>query len=81
MGAWVPVHDDQWDGDVPIQCDQQDLEDHGEVVFQKDQLPWQVGKYEVSQLARLKDWYERESKIGQVPPRWKVQCDEHRRTV
>jgi phosphatidylethanolamine N-methyltransferase len=51
MGMWVPVHDDQWDGDVPVLRDQPALEDHGEVVFQKDQLPWQVGKYEVSWLS------------------------------
>jgi phosphatidylethanolamine N-methyltransferase len=44
---WVPVHDDQWDGDVPVLQKKVSLPDSGEVVFQKDQLPWQVGKYEV----------------------------------
>lgn len=48
QGLWVPVHDDQWDGDVPISHDKRPLPGSGEVVFQKDQLPWQVGKYEVS---------------------------------
>ncbi|KAJ1303691.1 hypothetical protein OPQ81_008116 [Rhizoctonia solani] len=47
QGMWVPVHDDQWDGDVPISHDNHSLPDSGEVVFQKDQMPWQVGKYEV----------------------------------
>ncbi|EUC54442.1 phosphatidylethanolamine N-methyltransferase [Rhizoctonia solani AG-3 Rhs1AP] len=47
QGMWVPVHDDQWDGDAPISHDKRSLPDSGEAVFQKDQLPWQVGKYEL----------------------------------
>ncbi|KAF8694385.1 Phosphatidylethanolamine N-methyltransferase, partial [Rhizoctonia solani] len=47
QGMWVPVHDDQWDGDTPVSRGKQDLPDSGEVTFQKDQLPWQVGKYEL----------------------------------
>ncbi|CAE6441284.1 unnamed protein product [Rhizoctonia solani] len=47
QGMWVPVHDDQWDGDVPALQKKVNLPDSGEVVFQKDQLPWQVGKYEL----------------------------------
>ncbi|ELU40221.1 phosphatidylethanolamine N-methyltransferase [Rhizoctonia solani AG-1 IA] len=47
QGMWVPVHDDQWDGDTPVSHGKQDLPDSGEVTFQKDQLPWQVGKYEL----------------------------------
>ncbi|KDN33294.1 hypothetical protein RSAG8_13615, partial [Rhizoctonia solani AG-8 WAC10335] len=47
QGMWVPVHDDQWDGDAPVSHDKRALPDGGEVVFQKDQLPWQVGKYEL----------------------------------
>ncbi|KAG9100914.1 phosphatidylethanolamine N-methyltransferase [Ceratobasidium sp. UAMH 11750] len=46
-GKWVPVHDDEWDGDVPLLLEQRPLTDHGEVVFQKDQLPWRAGKYEL----------------------------------
>ncbi|QRW02367.1 methylene-fatty-acyl-phospholipid synthase [Ceratobasidium sp. AG-Ba] len=45
-GKWVPVHDDEWDGDVPLSLEHRNQTDHGEVVFQKDQLPWQTGKYE-----------------------------------
>ncbi|CAE6382178.1 unnamed protein product [Rhizoctonia solani] len=47
QGMWVPVHDDQWDGVVPVLQKKVSLPDSGEVVFQKDQLPWQVGKYEL----------------------------------
>ncbi|KAF8604745.1 hypothetical protein BDV93DRAFT_522086 [Ceratobasidium sp. AG-I] len=46
MGLWMPVHDDEWDGDVPLLKERRAQTDHGEVVFQKDQLPWQAGKYE-----------------------------------
>ncbi|KAG9084240.1 phosphatidylethanolamine N-methyltransferase [Ceratobasidium sp. 370] len=55
-GKWAPVHDDEWDGDVPLLLEQRPLTDHGEVVFQKDQLPWQFryhhdGKYNVMSIA------------------------------
>ncbi|KAG8731428.1 phosphatidylethanolamine N-methyltransferase, partial [Ceratobasidium sp. 428] len=46
-GKWVPVHDDEWDGDVPLLLERRPLTDHGEVVFQKDHLPWQTGNYEL----------------------------------
>lgn len=53
MGMWVPVHDAEWDGDVPIGFDRksagQDPET-GEVIFKGDALPWQVGTYEASWL-------------------------------
>ncbi|KAG8733144.1 phosphatidylethanolamine N-methyltransferase [Ceratobasidium sp. 414] len=45
--GWVPVHSDEWEGDVPLLLEQRPLTDHGEVVFQKDHLPWQTGKYEL----------------------------------
>ncbi|KAI0062970.1 hypothetical protein BV25DRAFT_1907416 [Artomyces pyxidatus] len=51
LGMWVPVHDKEWDGDVPIESDikMQEGQDpaSGQVVFKGDALPWQVGKYEV----------------------------------
>lgn len=51
MGRWVPVHDEEWDGDIPLGTPgagpSQD-EDCGEVVFKGGALPWEVGKYEVS---------------------------------
>lgn len=47
---WVPVHDEEWDGDIPIGAErksaQQDSET-GRVVFRADALPWQIGTYEV----------------------------------
>lgn len=51
---WVPVHDDEWDGDVPIGFEdkrpKQETEE-GKIVFKGDTLPWQVGTYEVSRLS------------------------------
>ena len=47
---WVPVHDDEWDGDVPIGFDRKDVnkeQENGVVVFKGDRLPWHVGTYEV----------------------------------
>ena len=51
LGMWVPVHDDECDGDVPIAFQDKkgaskDPED-GKVVFKRDVLPWHVGLYEV----------------------------------
>ena len=55
---WVPVHDEEWDGDIPLglngpcenECgakkDGAELEE-GEVVFEKGTLPWQTGQYEI----------------------------------
>ncbi|KAA1474122.1 hypothetical protein DENSPDRAFT_781124 [Dentipellis sp. KUC8613] len=50
LGMWIPVHDDEWDGDVPIGSGHaQGSKDpeSGELVFKGDTLPWQVGKYEI----------------------------------
>ena len=49
---WVPVHDDEWDGDIPLgphklRASEEGVEE-GQVVFKGDRLPWQAGKYEVS---------------------------------
>ncbi|KZT21282.1 phosphatidylethanolamine N-methyltransferase [Neolentinus lepideus HHB14362 ss-1] len=51
LGMWVPVHDDEWDGDVPLHLNKpvtpgEDPE-NGEVVFKGSALPWQVGMYEI----------------------------------
>jgi phosphatidylethanolamine N-methyltransferase len=52
---WVPVHDEEWDGDVPVQAERtvestasssKDTQ-AGQVVFKGDVLPWKVGTYEV----------------------------------
>ncbi|KAI0076990.1 phosphatidylethanolamine N-methyltransferase [Panus rudis PR-1116 ss-1] len=54
LGRWVPVHDEEWDGDMPLNPVQHGLVDgekdepeYGEVVFKGDTLPWQVGRYEI----------------------------------
>ncbi|OSD06666.1 phosphatidylethanolamine N-methyltransferase [Trametes coccinea BRFM310] len=54
LGMWVPVHDDEWDGDIPLHRQQPKPEDpnsptveEGEVVFKGGALPWRTGQYEV----------------------------------
>lgn len=49
---WVPVHDEEWDGDIPLGVDRpvpsgsKDSQE-GFVVFRGGRLPWKAGKYEV----------------------------------
>ncbi|TFY80389.1 hypothetical protein EWM64_g3623 [Hericium alpestre] len=50
LGMWIPVHDDEWDGDVPIgsgRVEQGQDPEKGDGLFKGDTLPWQVGKYEI----------------------------------
>ncbi|KAJ6492894.1 phospholipid methyltransferase-domain-containing protein [Mycena vitilis] len=54
MGLWVPVHDEEWDGDVPVGCSrpaagssQNSDADNGVVTFKGNTLPWLAGRYEV----------------------------------
>ena len=59
LGMWVPVHDEEWDGDIPIGENSQTRtltgregtgasdEECGMVVFKGDTLPWTVGRYEM----------------------------------
>ncbi|KAJ7123762.1 phospholipid methyltransferase-domain-containing protein, partial [Mycena epipterygia] len=55
MGMWVPVHDEEWDGDVPLglarpsASGSQDSDDteRGMVTFRGNTLPWIAGRYEV----------------------------------
>ncbi|KAF8262174.1 hypothetical protein EI94DRAFT_1886209 [Lactarius quietus] len=57
LGMWIPVHDEEWDGDLPIRegshasspTGSEDADDVSSdtVVFQGDGLPWTVGRYEV----------------------------------
>ncbi|KAJ6554459.1 phosphatidylethanolamine N-methyltransferase [Mycena capillaripes] len=54
MGFWVPVHDEEWDGDVPlgsprpVASSSQDSDaDSGVVTFKANTLPWLAGRYEV----------------------------------
>lgn len=53
LGMWVPVHDEEWDGDIPLGVGRpgpsgsKDSQE-GMVVFRGGTLPWKSGKYEVS---------------------------------
>ncbi|KAF7373639.1 Phosphatidylethanolamine N-methyltransferase [Mycena sanguinolenta] len=54
MGLWVPVHDEEWDGDVPLGVpralagsSQATEADSGVVTFKGNTLPWLAGRYEV----------------------------------
>ncbi|KAI0728917.1 phosphatidylethanolamine N-methyltransferase [Fomitopsis betulina] len=51
LGMWVPVHDEEWDGDIPLNLNRPNRPDNdsenGEVVFQRGTLPWQTGRYEI----------------------------------
>jgi len=53
MGMWLPVHDEEWDGDVPLGYERapsphRDAE-KGTITFKGNTLPWLVGRYEVNQ--------------------------------
>jgi phosphatidylethanolamine N-methyltransferase len=50
---WVPVHDEVWDGDLPVAFESKIASsskdsESGQVVFSGNALPWKVGQYEVS---------------------------------
>ncbi|KAJ7042973.1 phosphatidylethanolamine N-methyltransferase [Mycena alexandri] len=54
MGLWVPVHDEEWDGDIPLGLarpsagrSQESDGDSGVVTFRGNTLPWLAGRYEV----------------------------------
>ncbi|EIN05166.1 hypothetical protein PUNSTDRAFT_146058 [Punctularia strigosozonata HHB-11173 SS5] len=54
LGMWVPVHDEEWDGDVFIgphrrsgSTSPNKETEKGYVVFKGGALPWQVGQYEM----------------------------------
>ncbi|KAK7055518.1 phosphatidylethanolamine N-methyltransferase [Favolaschia claudopus] len=54
LGMWVPVHDEEWDGDVPLGLSRptagssraSDI-DCGIITFKGNTLPWIAGNYEV----------------------------------
>ncbi|KXN92537.1 Phosphatidylethanolamine N-methyltransferase [Leucoagaricus sp. SymC.cos] len=51
LGMWLPVHGEEWDGDVPLGVSrppspQRDSES-GFVTLKGNTLPWLIGKYEV----------------------------------
>ncbi|KAH9931615.1 phosphatidylethanolamine N-methyltransferase [Epithele typhae] len=54
LGMWVPVHDDEWDGDIPRELHRpactasgDEAAEEGEIVFRAGVLPWKTGRYEV----------------------------------
>ncbi len=54
MGKWRPVHNEEWDGLVPLNLNNDsnvslddDTIEEGEVVFKGETLPWNVGTYEL----------------------------------
>ena len=51
MGMWLPVHGDEWDGDVPLGLERVPSDsrksEKGTVTFKGNTLPWLVGRYEV----------------------------------
>ncbi|GBE86958.1 Phosphatidylethanolamine N-methyltransferase [Sparassis crispa] len=51
LGMWVPVHDEEWDGDIPLSLNNHNSTEGepegGEVVFQHGALPWKTGRYEI----------------------------------
>ncbi|KAG8814574.1 phosphatidylethanolamine N-methyltransferase [Serendipita sp. 399] len=50
LGLWVPVHDEEWDGDVPKPLTDRDAGEEtecGELTFKNSTLPWQIGDYEL----------------------------------
>ena len=51
MGMWVPVHEEEWDGDSPVEAGVPTIDSQrGEVVFRGGALPWKTGSYEVRQF-------------------------------
>lgn len=49
LGRWVPVHDDVWDGDIPVSVDETESSKkcEGDVVLKGEKLPWVAGLYEI----------------------------------
>ncbi|KAF8330188.1 phospholipid methyltransferase-domain-containing protein [Cantharellus anzutake] len=47
--SWLPVHDEEWEGNSPISPDQvtRPETDNGVVEFNGSKLPWHVGLYEI----------------------------------
>ncbi|KAH0833927.1 phospholipid methyltransferase-domain-containing protein [Lanmaoa asiatica] len=51
FGMWIPVHNEEWDGDVPLDhtyvTSRSPEAQTGTIVFQGSTLPWTTGRYEV----------------------------------
>jgi phosphatidylethanolamine N-methyltransferase len=50
MGKWVPIHSDEYDGELPVETGREHEVKNGDggvVVFNGDSLPWAAGQYEL----------------------------------
>lgn len=47
VGKWVPLYDEEWDGNTPVETPVRGTSDAGTVIFDKEKLPWQPGMYEL----------------------------------
>jgi phosphatidylethanolamine N-methyltransferase len=51
LGMWAPVHDEEWDGDIPVgmhrPANEHSSSDSGIVVLKGELIPWTAGKYEI----------------------------------
>lgn len=69
---WLPIHDEEWDGDVPLGLarlpDSQGDSESGTVTFKANTLPWLVGHYEVYNVALEKVASLTSLLIGAISP-------------
>jgi len=73
MGMWVPVHDDEWDGDIPLEIGTPTMDSQsGEVAFRGGALPWKTGIYEVRQ-SQVKPFGLIQPALDPLSPRWEIQ--------
>ena len=85
LGMWAPVHDEEWDGDVPLNLERAKRmgvdSEEGTVVFDAGKLPWRTGRYEVrpthlsSDSPSTSDFLPR--CLDSLSPRWEVQRHGH----
>ena len=79
MGMWVPVHDDEWDGDIPLENGTPRVGcQSGEVAFKGGALPWKTGIYEVRRFC-MKPFELVQPALDPLSPRWEIQRHGHGR--
>jgi phosphatidylethanolamine N-methyltransferase len=50
MGKWIPIHSDEYEGELPVERGREpehDVKNGGVVIFTGDALPWTAGQYEL----------------------------------
>jgi phosphatidylethanolamine N-methyltransferase len=75
LGMWVPVHDDEWDGDIHLGPNKPVIpgkDSSGTVVFKGDALPWLIGRYEVRSYLTSHRWYTKSALQDSLSPRRKI---------